>query len=101
MAVSRNLAINSLSSKLEPFIRGHDLPKCPRVDDDDADDYDVEVDVDVDYDTDYGDGVGDCVDADVCNLTVQFANVLCTYIAQDGKLAGHRIHETRNDATKC
>ena len=87
MAVSRNLAINSLSSKLEPFIRGHDLPKCPRVDDDDADD-DVEDDVDADDDTDYGDGVGDCVDADVCNLTVQFANVLCTYIAQDGKLAG-------------
>ena len=100
MAVSRNLAINSLSSKLEPFIRGHDLPKCPRVDDDDAD-YDVEDGVEDDVDTDYGDGVGDCVDADVCNLTVQLANVLCTYIAQDGQLAGHRIHETRNDATKC
>ena len=82
MAVSRNLAINSLSSKLEPFIRGHDLPKCPRVDDDDAGD-----------DTDYGDGVGDCVDADVCNLTVQFANVLCTYIAQDGQLENWQATE--------
>ena len=84
MAVSRNLAINSLSSKLEPFIRGHDLPKCPIVNDDDADD-DVEDDVDVDYDTDFGDGDGDgdgdCVDA--CNLAVQFTNELCTLLKME------------------
>ena len=34
-AVSRNLAINFVSSKLGPFIRGHDLPNSPIVNDDD------------------------------------------------------------------
>ena len=33
--VSRNLAINFVCSKLEPFIRGHDLPNSPIVNDDD------------------------------------------------------------------
>ena len=49
MAVSRNLAINFVCSKLEPFIRGHDLPAqdCQIVnDDDDADSADDDVVVD-------------------------------------------------------
>ena len=51
--VSRNLAINFVCSKLEPFIRGHDLPAqdCQIVNDDDDDD-DADVADDGDGDTD-------------------------------------------------
>ena len=92
MAVSRNLAINLVCSKLEPFIRGHDLPKFRIVNDDDS-------------------GVGDALNADDAadddaeadaepftgrlNCAVLHCSVhknTPMHIGQDGKIARQRIH---------